>query len=385
VDFGLDAGSSEIQRRAREAAQRIVAPHARSADEEGIFRRDVIDSLAAEGFLAVPFPEKYGGAGAGALAMTLVYEEMGRVDSSVRGFLSVQVGLISQCLLDWGTAEQKDRWLPELLSGKLIGCYCLTEPGAGSDAAGMTTRAIRDGNGWILEGEKHWITNGNVADVALVFATVNPAKRAQGVTAFMFPTDTPGLHRSPMPGRELGHRGSDHAHIRLEHVVVGDDAVIGVVGEGFPVAMSALDHGRLGVAAGAVGILQACLDACADFARTRRQFGKRIGDFEMIQSVLADMAADTEAARLLVRRAAWLADQGRENTQAVSIAKLFATEAAARAADQAVLLHGARGYSNEFPVERFYRDVKGLQIYEGTSHIQRIVIARSLLGRDNDG
>ncbi len=382
MDFSLSAEHREMQARAREAAEQVVGPHARSSDEEGRFRRDVIVELARRGFLGLPIPTRFGGGGADNLAMSLVYEEIGRVDSSVRGFLAVQVGLVSQCILDWGTTEQQERWLPRLARGDALGCYCLTEPDAGSDAASIVTRATRDGDDWVLEGVKHWITNGNVADLALVFATVDPQQRSGGITAFVVPTDTPGFHGEPMPGRELGHRGSDHARVTLDGVRVGADAVLGAPGSGFKVAMAALDHGRLGVAAGAVGVLQACLEACVAYARGRRQFGKRIGDFEMIQAVLADMVADTEAARLLTRQAAWMRDQGEVNTQAVSIAKLFATEAACRAADQAVLLHGGRGYSNEYPVERYYRDIKGLQIYEGTSHIQRIIIARSLLGKD---
>jgi butyryl-CoA dehydrogenase len=382
VDFALDAQHLALQAQAREAATRIVAPHARASDEQGEFRRDVVEALAAEGFLGLPIPEELGGGGSDNVAMSLVYEELGRVDSSVRGFLAVHVGLVSQCLLDWGTPDQRRHWLPKLASGKTYGCYCLTEPEAGSDAGSIVTRATWDGDDWLLSGEKIWITNGNVAGLALVFATIDPAMRAGGITAFLVPTDIPGFHRAPMKGRELGHRGSDHAHLHLESVRVADASVLGQPGKGFKIAMAALDHGRLGVAAGAVGVLQACVDACVDFARTRRQFGQRIGNFEMIQSVIADMVADLEAARLLVRQAAWLRDQGRRNTQHVSIAKLFATEAACRAADQAVLLHGGRGYSNEYPVERFYRDIKGLQIYEGTSHIQRIIIARSVLGKE---
>jgi alkylation response protein AidB-like acyl-CoA dehydrogenase len=382
VDFALSPEHENIRRRARQTADEIVAPRAREADEQGVFNREVIDRLAERGFLGLPIPKEFGGGGVDNLAMALVYEEMGRVDSSVRGFLAVHVGLVSQCLLDWGTPEQQERWLPRLARGDALGCYCLTEPEAGSDAAGITTRATRDGEGWVLNGVKHWITNGNVADLALVFATVDPTQRSHGITAFLVPANTPGFRRESMPGRELGHRGSDHARIALDGVRIGPEAILGASGEGFKVAMAALDHGRLGVAAGAVGVLQACLDACLAFARERRQFGKRIGDFEMIQATLADLASDTEAARLLTRRAAWLRDQGMPNSHAVSMAKLFATEAACRAAEQAVLLHGGRGYSNEYPVERYYRDIKGLQIYEGTSHIQRIIIARHLLGRE---
>jgi butyryl-CoA dehydrogenase len=383
VDFSLRPEHQALQERARAAAWSIVAPAARMADEQGVFRRDVIEALAAEGFLGMPLPAEYGGGDVDAVGMSLVYEEMGRVDSSVRGFLSVHVGLVSQCIMDWGTEQQRAQYLPGLAAGAVLGCYCLTEAEAGSDAGSLQTRARRDGASWVLNGEKIWITNGNVADLAVMFATVDPALGSKGVTAFLVPTRTSGFSATPLEGTELGHRGSDHARVTLTDVRVGEDSVLGGEGHGFRVAMAALDHGRLGVAAGAVGVLQACLDASVAFARTRRQFGSRIGDFEMIQATLADMAADTAAARLLVRHAAWVRDQGQRNTQEVSIAKLFATEAACRATGEAVLLHGARGYSNEYPVERHYRDIKGLQIYEGTSHIQRIIIARRLLGRED--
>jgi alkylation response protein AidB-like acyl-CoA dehydrogenase len=385
VDFALAREHLLVQERARRAADDVVAPVARAADESGVFHPEVIEELAQRGLLQVGVPVAYGGEGRDTLSMCLVYEEIGRADSSVRGFLAVQVGLVIGCLLDWGTPEQRNKWIPSLASAGAIGCYCLTEPGAGSDAAGIAARARREGSSWVLDGEKHWITNGTIADVAIVFAKTDPEKRGEGMTAFLVPTDAPGLERRHMPGKELGHRGSDHAFMRFDGVRVSAGSVLGEVGGGFRVAMAALDHGRLGVAAGAVGVLQACLDASVGWARERRQFGRRIGDFGPIQAALADMAADLEAARLLTRRAAWLRDQGKRNTTEVSIAKLFATEAAVRAADQAVLLLGARGYSNEYPVERHYRDIKGLQIYEGTSHIQRIIIARELLGKDVSG
>jgi alkylation response protein AidB-like acyl-CoA dehydrogenase len=286
------------------------------------------------------------------------------------------------CLYDWGAEEQKQSYLPRLATGESIGCYCLTEANAGSDVASMESTAREEDDSYVLNGEKIWITNGGIADVALVFASRDREARHRGICAFIVDTATPGFRREPMPGQELGHRASDHARIILEECRVPKSALLGEPGQGFKVAMSALDHGRLGVAAGAVGVTQACLDACLDFARSRRQFGQRIGDFQMIQASLANMAADVAAARLLVYRAAWLKQAGLPTTNETSIAKLFATEAAVRAASEAVLLHGGRGYSNEFPVERYYRDIKGLQIYEGTSHIQRIVIARNLLGRD---
>jgi alkylation response protein AidB-like acyl-CoA dehydrogenase len=382
MNFSLTPEQQQVQARARAFAQDEVAPLAREADETGEFPLHLVRRMAELALLAGPIDPDYGGAGMDYVSFALVYEELGRADSSVRGFLAVHAGLVSLCIRDWGSEEQKRRYLPRLAAGEWIGCYCLTEPNAGSDAANMETTAREEADSYVLNGEKIWITNGNIADLAIVFATRDPAARHRGICAFLVPTDTPGLRREPIEGQELGHRASDHARITFDECRVPKSALLGEPGQGFKVAMSALDHGRLGVAAGALGVAQACLDACVAFSRTRRQFGKRIGDFEMIQANLADMAADVEAARLLVYRAAWLKQQGLPTTKETSIAKLFATEAAVKAASDAVLIHGGRGYSNSYPVERYYRDIKGLQIYEGTSHIQRIVIARELVGRE---
>lgn len=382
MDFALSPAQLRWQALAREFAQAEVAPRARAADEEGIFPRDLVPRMAALGLLGGPLAPEYGGSGMDAQSFALVCEELGRADSSVRGFLTVHASLVAGCLTRWGTDEQRRMYLPRLASGDAIGCYCLTEPGAGSDAASIATTARADGASFVLNGEKIWITNGNLASLAIVFATLDPATRHHGICAVLVPTDTPGVQRARMPGHELGHRAADHARIVLTDCHVPASALLGAPGEGFTVAMSALDGGRLGVAAGAVGIAQACLDACVDYARHRRQFGKRIADFEMIQAALAEMAADADAARLLVYRAAWLQDHGQPATQATAIAKLFATTVAARAASQAVLIHGNRGYANTYPVERYYRDSIGLEIYEGTSHIQRIIIARALVGSE---
>jgi hypothetical protein len=382
MNFELTLEQKQIQELARQFAEQEVAPLAREADETGKFPMHLIPRMGELGFLAGPIEPEYGGTGMDYLSFALVYEELGRADSSVRGYLAVHAGLVSLCLRDWGTAEQKRRYLPGLARGDLIGCYCLTEPNAGSDVAGMETTVREEEDSFVLNGEKIWITNGGIADVALVFASRDRSARHRGICAFVVETNTPGFRREKMSGQELGHRASDHARIILEECRIPKNALLGELGQGFKVAMSALDHGRLGVAAGAVGLAQACLDACVAFARHRRQFGQRIGDFQMIQATIADMAADIEAARLLVYQAAWLKQQGLPSTRQTSIAKLFATEAAVRAASEAVLLHGGRGYSNEYPVERYYRDIKGLQIYEGTSHIQRIVIARDIIGRD---
>jgi alkylation response protein AidB-like acyl-CoA dehydrogenase len=381
MNFSLTPEQQQIQARARAFAQQEVAPLAREADERGEFPLHLVRRMGELGFLAGPIGPEYGGQGLDYLSFALVYEELGRADSSVRGFLAVHAGLVSLCIRDWGSQEQRRCYLPRLASGEWVGCYCLTEPNAGSDVASMETSVREEVDGYVLNGEKIWITNGNIADLAIVFATRATAARHRGICAFLVETDTPGLRREPIEGQELGHRASDHARIIFEECRVPKDALLGELGQGFKVAMSALDHGRLGVAAGALGVAQACLDACVDFARTRRQFGRRIADFEMIQANLADMAADVEAARLLVYRAAWMKQQGLPTTKETSIAKLFATEVAVKAASDAVLIHGGRGYSNLYPVERYYRDIKGLQIYEGTSHIQRIVIARELVGR----
>ncbi len=382
MDFKLTTEQKRIQALAREFAEQEVAPIAREADEKGEFPLHLVKRMGELGFLAGPVEREYGGSGMDYVSYALLCEELGKADSSVRGFLTVHASLVSLCIRDWGTEEQKRHYLPRLATGELIGCYALTEPNAGSDAASMESTAREEDKHYVLNGEKIWITNGPSAHVAIVFASRDRLARHKGICAFIVEADTPGFHREPMAGKELGHRAAGHAHIFLEECRVPKNALLGAAGEGFKVAMSALDRGRLGVAAGAVGVGQACLDACIAFTKQRRQFGQRIADFQMIQAALADMAADIEAARLLVYHAAWVKDQGLPATKATSIAKLFATEAAMKAASEAVLMHGNRGYSNEYPVERYYRDIKGLQIYEGTSHIQRVIIARELVGRD---
>jgi alkylation response protein AidB-like acyl-CoA dehydrogenase len=381
-DFALRLQDESARALARRLADDVVVPAAREADEKRVFPRGVIDVLAKEGILGAATPREFGGLGWDAMQTSLMYEEIGRADQSVRGFLSVHLGLVSQCLAQYGNDAQKRAWLPRLASGETFGAYALTERDAGSDAGAIATRAVPDGDGWRISGEKVWITNALSAGLFVVMATVDPALKHKGVTAFLVRGDAPGLERTRMPAVELGHRASEHAVVTLRDVRVGPDDVLGKVGGGFEVAMGGLDHGRLGVAAGAVGLLQACLDATIEFARSRRQFGKRIGDFQMVQERVADMACDTEAARMLVWKAAWKATRGEPRTREVSMAKLFATEAACKWSAEAVLLHGSRGYSNERAVERHFRDAPGLRIYEGTSQVQRIVIARDYLGRE---
>jgi alkylation response protein AidB-like acyl-CoA dehydrogenase len=385
MDFSLTDQQTHWQSIARTFAQERVAPIAREMDESGEMPLTLIGEMAKLGLLGSTLPKSLGGSEMDNVSLALVYEELGRACSSVRGFMTVHSSLVMQCIYQWGTAEQKSRYLPAMATGEAIGCYALTEPEAGSDAASIQTTAKKSSNGnYALTGEKIWITNGNIARIAIVFAKLDrlsDKKPHEQVTAFLVRLNNPDIERNRMPGQELGHRASDHARIVFRDTLVSEDLLLGGEGMGFKVAMSALDHGRLGVAAGALGVHQACLDACVSFAKERKQFGKPIGEFEMIQSTIAEMKASLDASRLLVYRAAWMKDQGMPTKLETSVAKYFATNAACKAASDAVLLHGGRGYSNEYPVERYYRDIKGLQIYEGTEHIQKIVIAREVLSK----
>jgi alkylation response protein AidB-like acyl-CoA dehydrogenase len=291
----------------------------------------------------------------------------------------VQTGLVAQCLAKHGTKAQLERWLPALVSGKAIGCFALTEPEAGSDIASLRTTAQHQGDGgYRASGQKCWITNGGIADVMILFATVDPALGRNGITAFLVDTKRAGLDRQPMPGIELGHRGSDHAVLTFDKFAIAGDEVLGPVGKGFGVAMSGLAAGRLSVASGAVGIHRAALAASVAFTTGRQQFGQPLASFQMVQERLADQLTTLHASRGLVHRCAVRRAAGTETHADVAMAKLYATEAAAKAAEEAVMLHGARGYSSAFPVERLWRDIQALRIYEGTSMIQKTILARML-------
>lgn len=385
MDFSLTTEQLSWQALAREFAQKVISPLARMMDEEGEMHLELVHHMAVLGLLGSTLPKQYGGEEMDHLSQALIYEELGRVCSSVRGFVTVHSSLVSQCINAWGSDAQKKQWLPKLTSAKAIGCYCLTEPEAGSDAASIQTTATKVEGGYALNGEKIWITNANIAHLAIVFAkreTDNTElKPHQKITAFLVPTKTKGFLRMPMLGRELGHRASDHAHITFTNCFVPEANLLASEGMGFKVAMSALDFGRLGVAAGALGVHQACYDASLDFVRRRRQFGQRIGDFGMVQSAIAEMKVSLEASRNLVYKAAWAKQQMENASLDISTAKYYAVEAALKAAGEAVLIHGGRGYSSEYPVERYYRDIKGMQIYEGTAYIQKLVIARSVIGK----
>lgn len=337
-------GEGELRARVRAAVERHVAPHAREADASRTFLRGPLEALAKEGLVGAPIPRLFGGQGMTNEESVVIYEEVGRACAATRGFLAVQVGLVAQCILDWGSDAQKTHWLPRLCSLEAIGCYALTEPEAGSDVTAIRTTA----KGNKLTGEKWWITNGTQADVAIVFARTGE-DRHKGLTAFL----VTGFLAERMKDPELGHRGADHARLRFKDT---PGEILGKEGQGFEIAMTGLDHGRLGVAAGAVGIHAACFDECLKFARDRRQFGKRIGDFQLVQGDLADMACELEASRLLCQEAARRQDARDPHARRfTSMAKLYCTEAASRAAGKAVVLLGARGYNNHLPVERHYK------------------------------
>jgi alkylation response protein AidB-like acyl-CoA dehydrogenase len=305
-------------------------------------------------------------------------EELGRADSSVRGIVSVNNGLAGKTIAKWGTDEQKEQWLLRMASGEALGCYGLTEPASGSDPASLVTRAVRDGDEWVIDGSKIFITLGSWAGVALVFARTG-GEGPRGITCFLVPTDSPGFSAGKIDGK-LGLRAQDTAELFFDGVRVPGSARLGDEGAGFKVAMSALDNGRISLAAGAVGVAQACVDASVAYASERKQFGKQLAQFQLIQELIAEMAVETEAARLMAWRAAALADRGESYTLAASQAKYYASEVAVRAANAALQVHGGYGYVDEFPVARYLRDARVLTLYEGTSQIQKLLIGRALTG-----
>jgi alkylation response protein AidB-like acyl-CoA dehydrogenase len=316
------------------------------------------------------------------IAYGLMTEEVNRVCSSTRTLFSVQTSLVALTILKWGNEEQKKELLPKLCNGEYIGCYGLTEPEAGSDAGNQQTRAVKDGNDYILTGQKVWISCGTIASHALIFATVDPKLGHKGISCFIVDTKSKGFSAAAIKGK-LGLRSSDTATLYLDQVRVPKENMLGAEGDGFKVAMSALDNGRFSVAAGAVGLVQGCIDESTKYAMQRKTFGKPIGEHQQVQAMIADMVADCEAGRLLYLRAAHLKNKNVRNTLETSLAKLFCGEAANKAAHNAVQIFGGYGFSDEYPVERFFRDAKVLNIYEGTREIQRLIIAQDALGIRN--
>src|SRR5437764_8383834 len=379
IEFDLTDEQKLIRETARDFTDREIVPVARENDRNERFDLDMVRKLGEMGYLGPIVDEEYGGRGLDYRTYGLIVEEIGRGDSSARTVVSVQTSLVCSSLQRWGTEAQKHHWLPKLCAGEILGCFGLTEPGTGSDAANLSTRAEKVDGGWRISGQKQWISMGNYAKVALVFAQTDPEQKHRGLAAFLVPTDSDGFSTSEIHGK-LGLRAADTAELSLDGVEVGDDAVLGDVGDGFKVAMSALDSGRFSVAAGCVGICQGCVNASVEYAKQRQQFGRPIASFQLVQQMIADMIVDTEAARSLVWRAAWLKDTDQPNTTETSIAKLFATEAAVRCANNAIQVHGGSGYVDDHPVERYLRDARVTTLYEGTSQIQKLIIARSATG-----
>ncbi len=377
MNFALTEEQRMVQAMAREFAATHIAPHAAAIDREHRHPAEIIAELGKLGLMGIAVPAELGGAGMDVVSYALAMEEVARVCASTSVVMSANNSLVCDPIVRYGSDAQKARWVPPLASGELLGCFALSEPDAGSDAAAQRTLAVRDGDGWVLNGTKNWITNGPVADVCLLFAMSHREAGTRGITAFIVPMDTPGVTPGP-PDEKLGIRGSQTSQIVLQGVRLSAEAVLGEVGSGFKVAMSTLDGGRIGIAAQALGIARACLEDALEYAKQRTSFGKQIVDHQAIAFKLADMALAIDAARLLTLRAAWLKDQGMPYNRAAAMAKLHASEVANDCARDAIQIFGGNGYVTENNVERYFRDAKITEIYEGTSEIQRVVIAASL-------
>ncbi len=377
LDFALSPELLQLQQVVREYARNEVAPNAADLDQNPRFPREALTGLAELGLLGVTTPEKYGGAGLDTLGMVVALEEIAAADASVATIMAVSNGFPQSSLLDYGTEEQRQKWLPKLASGEWIGAFCLSEPHCGSDAAALRTKADKVDGGYLLNGEKAWITSGRDADLYLVLARTARDAGVRGLSCFMVPAGTEGL----LPGeaeRKLGQHAAITSSVTLQDCFVPDSQLVGEPGQGFVIAMSQLDAGRINIAAQAIGIASAAFEAAAAYSEQREAFGQPIREFQGVSFTLADMAVRLEAARLLTYRAAWLMGNGFRVTKEAAMAKLYASEAAGFVTDGAVQVHGGYGYSRDYPVERHYRDARVTRIYEGTSEIQRIVISRQL-------
>jgi len=378
MDFQLSDEHRDIQRTVREFCEREVRPQARRLDAQGEFPLAIVRALGELGVMGMSVPKEYGSVGMDALAAAVVIEEVARIDGSLALTVASHNGLGTGHLLRFGSEELKRRYLPDLAAGRKLAAWALTEPGSGSDAAGLAARAWREGAGWRLSGTKTFITQGTVADVYVVLARNDPEQKQKGITAFLLEKGWKGFTQRAIEGK-LGMRSSDTAELHLDEVEVPDTHRLGEVGHGFKDTLQILDRGRIGIGALAVGLAQGAMEAARDYARQREAFGQPIASFQAVAFALADMATEIAAARLLVHRAASLADAGGRFTSEASMAKLFASEVAMRVTSKAIQIHGGYGYTADFPVERHFRDAKLCEIGEGTSEVQRMVIARAIL------
>ncbi len=379
MDLDLTDEQRLISETARDFTDNEIIPRARDNDRESRFDIDLARRLGDMGYLGSTVDEEYGGQALSYVSYGLIVEEIGRGDSSSRTVVSVQTSLVCGSIERWGTEEQRKRWLPRLCAGEAFGCFGLTEPDAGSDPSSMRTRAVKIDGGWRITGQKMWISLGNVAEVALIFAQTNPEEQHRGIACFLVPTESEGFSSQEIHGK-LGLRASDTASLGIDDVEVSDDALLGEVGDGFKIAMTALEAGRYSVAAGCVGICEGCVQASVDYAKDRVQFGVPIASFQLVQEMIAEMILRRDASRLLVRRAGILKDKGEPNTTETSIAKLYATEAAVECANLAIQVHGGSGYVDDYPVERYLRDARVTTLYEGTSQIHKLIIGRAATG-----
>ncbi len=381
MDFSFTDEQNQLRRSIREFAEGEIAPHVMEWDEASKFPLEIMPKLAEMGLLGVIFPEQYGGAGLGYIEYVIAIEELSRIDGSVGIIVAAHNSLCSNHIFKFGTEEQKKKYLTPLAQGKKIGAWSLTEPEAGSDAGGTRTTAKRDGGSWVINGSKTFCTNGHYADYAVVMAVTDKSKNSHGISAFVVEKGTPGFK----PGKKenkLGLRASDTSELIFTDCKVPAENLLGAEGEGFIGSLKILDGGRISIAALALGMAQGAVDAAIKYSKQRKQFGQTISEFQAIQFKLADMATQVEAARLLVYQAAWLADRKDVRfTRESSMAKLFASEVAVRVANECVQIHGGYGFIKDYPAEKFYRDVKLCTIGEGTSEIQKLVIARQLLGK----
>ena len=378
MDLSLTEDQLGFKALAREFLDKEVLPHRAEWDRRESVDTAIIPKLGEIGFFGLTIPEEYGGLGGDYITYCIGMEELGRADSAVRGIVSVSMGLVGKVILSHGTEEQKQQYLPGIANGTLLGCFGLTEPDTGSDAGNLKTRARRDGSDYVLNGQKIFITNGTWADVCLVFARTG-GDGPKGISAFLVPTDTPGFEAREIHGK-LGLRGQATAEIFLTDVRVPESARLGEEGEGFKIAMHSLDKGRVSVGAGCVGIIQGCLEETVKYARERKQFGRPLASFQLIQDIIAQISVDADAARLLTWRAADLIERGEPFTTEASKAKYFASEAAVRAANGALQAFGGYGYVDEYPVQKYMRDARVMTLYEGTSQIQKLLIGRAETG-----
>ena len=377
MQFNPTEEQAMIRDMARQFAQEQLAPHAAEWDAAARFPQEAVDAMGALGLIGMLVPEEWGGAGIDRVSYALAVEELAAGDASCSTIMTVHNSVGCVPILQYGTPAQKERFLRPLAKGEMLACFCLTEPSTGSDAAAIKTRARRDGNHWVLDGTKQFITNGSTADLAIVFAVSDPAKGKKGITAFLVPTDTPGFKVARLE-KKLGLRASDTAQIVLENCRLTPDLMLGQEGEGYRIALGNLEGGRIGIAAQAIGMARAAFEAALAYAKERQTFGTAIVNHQAVQFRLADMATQIEAARALTLAAAALREAGKPCLKEASMAKLFASEMAERVCSDALQIHGGYGYLSDFPVERIYRDVRICQIYEGTSDIQRMVIGRAL-------